>query len=88
MSKSGNSKNIFLPGTRDHEPLNRFDRLPATKEVLLRFHYHLNDVRYVRNASHRTIGELIEVWTKAGIPTRRVQHAIGKLENIHSNLCY
>ncbi|GBM78676.1 hypothetical protein AVEN_178196-2-1, partial [Araneus ventricosus] len=55
------------------EPLNRFNKLPTTK-VLLR----------VCNASHRTIDELIVVWSKAAIPIRLVKHAIDKLEKIHS----
>ncbi|GBM41110.1 hypothetical protein AVEN_63794-1 [Araneus ventricosus] len=84
MAKTRQSDNIFLLGVRDLESLNRFNKLPTTKEVLLRFHHHLNDVKSVRNASHRTIDELIVVWSKAAIPTRFVKHAIDKLENIHS----
>ncbi|GBN18559.1 hypothetical protein AVEN_155679-1 [Araneus ventricosus] len=84
MAKTRQSDNIFLLSVRDLEPLNRFNKLPTTKEVLLRFQHHLNDVKSVRNASHRTIDELIVVWSKAAIPTRLVKDAIEKLEKIHS----
>ncbi|GBN98372.1 hypothetical protein AVEN_2188-1 [Araneus ventricosus] len=84
MTTTRQSDNIFLLNIRDLEPLNRFNKLPTTKEVLLRFHQHLNDAKSVCSAGHRTIDELIVVWSKAEIPTRLVRHAIGKLEKIHS----
>ncbi|GBM82832.1 hypothetical protein AVEN_180919-1 [Araneus ventricosus] len=84
MAKTRQSDNTLLLGVRDLEPLNKFNKLPTTKEVLLRFHHHLNDVKSVRNASHQTIDELIVVWPKAAIPSRLFTHAIDKLVKIHS----
>ncbi|GBM88692.1 hypothetical protein AVEN_104102-1 [Araneus ventricosus] len=84
MAKTRQSDNIFLLCVRDLESLNRFNKLPTTKEVLLRFHHRLNDDNSVRNANHRTIDKLIVIWSKAEIPSRLVKHAIDKLEKIHS----
>ncbi|GBM93563.1 hypothetical protein AVEN_3032-1 [Araneus ventricosus] len=84
MAKTRQSDNIFLLCVRDLESLNRFNKLPTTKEVLLRFHHRLNNDNSVRNTNHRTIDELIVVWSKAEIPSRLVKHTIDKLEKIHS----
>lgn len=76
--------NVFLIGIRDLEPISRMNQLPTLRQVLLRFHFFLNEKKSVRNASHSTIEELIPVWQKAAIPTRLTKHCIEKLEKVHT----
>lgn len=75
---------IFLIGVKDLEPISRFNQLPTLRQVLLRFHFFLQEKKSVRNASHSTVEELILVWQKAAIPIRLVKHCIDKLEKLHS----
>lgn len=51
-------KEVFLLGVRDVEPLSRLNQLPTVRQVLLRFHTHLNDAKSERNASYRLMDEL------------------------------
>lgn len=75
---------IFLIGVKDLEPISRFNQLPTLRQVLLSFHFFLQEKKSVRNASHSTVEELILVWQKAAIPIRLVKHCIDKLEKLHS----
>lgn len=83
-STTRKADNVFLIGIRDLEPLTRINQLPTLKQVLLRFHFFLNEKKSVRNASHSTVEELISVWQKASIPTRLIKHCIDKIEKVHT----
>lgn len=83
-SSTRQADTIFLIGVKDLEPLSRFNQLPTQRQVLLRFHFFLQEKKSVRNASHRAVEELILVWQKAAIPIRLVKHCIDKLEKLHS----
>jgi hypothetical protein len=75
---------VFLIGIRDLESLSRLTQLPTVRQVLQRYHQHLNETKSVRNASHLTINEVCIIWSKAAIPTTIERNAIEKLEKIHS----
>ena len=78
------SDQLFLLGTRDLEPLSRLIQLPTIRQVLLRFHYNLQETKSIRNASHATMEEVSILWEKASIPTTLPCHRIDKIEKIHS----
>lgn len=78
------SDSIYLLGVKDLDHLSSKNQLPTTKEVLLRFHYFLQERKSVRNASHSTIEELNTIWQKSSIPTKMTKHSIEKLEKVHS----
>ena len=75
---------IFLIGVKDLEPISRFNQLPTLRQVLLRFHFFLQEKKSVRNGSHSIVEELILLWQKAAIPIRLLKHRIDKLEKLHS----
>lgn len=82
--KTRQADSVYLIGVKDLEPLTRKNQLPTTKEVLLRFHFFLSEKKSVRNASHSTIEEVNEAWSKALIPTKYTKDSIEKLESVHS----
>lgn len=83
-SSTHQADTIFLIGVKDLEPISRFNQLPTIRQVLLRFHFFLQEKKSVRDASYSTVEELIFVWQKAAIPIRLVKHCIDKLEKLHS----
>lgn len=76
--------NIFLIGIRELEPISQLNQLPSVRQVLLRFHFFLNEKKSIRNASHLALEEVMSVWQKAAIPTRLTKHCIEKVEKIHN----
>ena len=75
---------IFLIGQCNVAAMITMRQLPTIREVLQRFHHHLKELKSVRNASHATVDEILEVWTKAFIPTTLKRNVIDKLEEWHS----
>ena len=58
-------------------------KLPSKKEVLaLFFHYKQAAQKTVRDASHCTAEDVLEVWVKASIPTRLKKHVVTKVEDM------
>lgn len=58
-------------------------KLPSKKEVMaLFFHYKETMKQTVREASHSTSHEVLEVWDKARIPTTQKIHVVDKVENV------
>lgn len=84
MATTRQGNRILLLGLTDLESLRRLNKLPTIREVLLRFHHHLYEVKNVRNASHLTIEEVLTLWSRTFISTRLAKRGIEKLENIHS----
>lgn len=84
VPKTRQANSIYFLGIGDLESLNKKNQLPTTNGVLLRFHFFLQEKKSVRNASHFTIDELNEVWSKVSIPTKLTKHSIEKLENYRS----
>ncbi|GBP46036.1 hypothetical protein EVAR_24230_1 [Eumeta japonica] len=76
---------FFLLGVRDVDPLLRLNQLPTLRQVLLRYHYILNESKYMKDSAHALIQELIEVWSKSSIPTEQQNHCIKKLIKCHKN---
>ncbi|GBO98764.1 hypothetical protein EVAR_250_1 [Eumeta japonica] len=76
---------IFLLGVRGVDPLLRLNQLPTLRQVLLRYHYILNEFKNMKDSAHALIQELIEVWSKSSIPTEQQNHCIEKLIKCHKN---
>ena len=58
-------------------------KLPSKKEVMaLFYHYKKVHKQTVREACHSAASDVLEVWEKARIPTRRNKHVIDKIEDL------
>ena len=56
-------------------------KLPSKKEVMALFFYYKEATKQtVREASHSTTNDVLEVWAKARIPTRLKKHVVEKVE--------
>ena len=56
-------------------------KLPSKKEVMALFFYSKEATKQtVREASHSTTNDVLEVWAKARIPTRLKKHVVEKVE--------
>lgn len=59
-------------------------RLASNGEALgLFFHLHLTLKQPIRKASTSVVEQIIEVWNKARIPTKKKDRAITQLEKLH-----
>jgi uncharacterized protein with gpF-like domain len=84
-SSTRKKDDIFLLGCRDLETLVRLNQLPTLRQVLLRYHQALNESKNVKDSAHALIREIIDVWSKSGIPTRQPNHCVEKLIKNHKN---
>lgn len=82
MSRSTTQVIRYLIGYEKNRIHGR--KLPTSKQVLSLFFYKHNELNLtIRESATATVEEVREFWGKAGIPTRRKQHAITKLEKLH-----
>lgn len=58
MAPTRQDDSLFLLGVRDLDPLTKSIQLPSMRQVLLRFHHHLNELKSVRKAAQITVEEL------------------------------
>lgn len=58
-------------------------KLPSKKEVLSVFFYYKNKQKQtVRESAHPTAKDVLDIWSKARIPTRLKKHVVEKVENM------
>lgn len=59
-------------------------KLPSKKAVLSVFFYYKNEKKQtVRESAHSTADDVLDIWSKARIPTRLKKHVVAKLENMY-----
>ena len=78
--KTRKSNEVFLIGKQELNTLSDSKQLPTVRKVLQRFHFFFANESSIRNASHHTIEEVVEVWSRAAIPTIIHCHIVTKLE--------
>ena len=67
-------------GKQELNTLADSKQLPTVRKVLQRFHFLFANESSIRNASRHTIEEVVEVWSRAAIPTIIHCHIVTKLE--------
>lgn len=62
-------------------------KLPSKKAVLSVFFYHKNEKKKktvgLRESAHSTADDVLDIWSRARIPTRLKKHVVAKLENMY-----
>ena len=81
-SSASNSCELFLIAIGNLDPLLKLNQLLTVRQVILRFHHYLKEVKSVRNASYLTVEELLTVWSKDAVSTTFQTHNSRKTGNM------